>query len=87
MKTKLLSLVALALALTSCTENSMAKQFGGTMTISLPANTTFVNATWKEDELWYIYRPRKAGETPSITVMQEDSKFGLIEGTVQFVEK
>jgi len=87
MKTKLLSLVALALALTSCTENSMAKQFGGTVTIRLPANTMFVNATWREDELWYIYRPRKTGETPDITIMQEDSKFGLIEGTVQFVEQ
>lgn len=65
----------------------MAKQFGGTMTVKLPINTEFVNATWKEDELWYIYRPRKAGEIPDVTIMQEDSKFGLMEGQVQFIEQ
>lgn len=57
------------------------------MTVKLPINTEFVNATWKEDELWYIYRPRKAGETPDVTIMQEDSNFGLMEGQVQFIEQ
>jgi hypothetical protein len=87
MKTKLLSLIVFLCITTSCTENQRAKALGGTMTVKLPVGTTFVNATWKEDELWYIYRPRKAGETPDTTIMQEDSKFGLIEGTVQFIEQ
>ena len=87
MKTKLLSLLALLCIVTSCTENRMAKQFGGTMTVNLPINTEFVSATWKEDQLWYIYRPRKAGETPDVTIMQEDSNFGLMEGQVQFIEQ
>lgn len=57
------------------------------MTIKLPTNTEFVSATWKEAELWYIYRPRKAGETPDVIIMQEDSNFNLMEGQVQFIEQ
>ena len=87
MKNKILTLIAMACLFTSCTENQMAKQFGGTMKVDLPPNTEFVNATWKNDELWYIYRPRKEGETPDITIMQEDSNFGLMEGQVQFIEQ
>lgn len=86
MKTKLLSLLFIAGVLTSCTENQMAKQFGGTMTVDLPPNTEFVNATWKDRELWYIHRPRKQGETIDIITMQEVSNYGLVEGTVNFVE-
>ena len=87
MKTKLLSLITLLCIATSCTENLRARRFGGTMNVHLPVNTEFVSATWKESELWYIYRPRKAGETPDVTIMQEDSNFGLTEGKVQFIEQ
>ena len=87
MKTKLLSLITIACFATSCTENQMAKQFGGTMKVDLPPNTEFVNATWKNDELWYIHRPRKEGESIDVITMQEDSNFGLVEGKVQFNEQ
>jgi hypothetical protein len=87
MKTKLLSIVTLLVIATSCTENSRAKQFGGTMTVKLPAGTEFVNASWKNEELWYIYRPRKVGEAPVTTIMQEDSSLGFMEGKVQFIEQ
>lgn len=86
MKTKLLSLFFAVNLFTSCTENEMAKNFGGTMTVELPPNTEFVTATWKEQELWYIYRPRAAGETIDTVIMQEVSNLGLIEGTVKFNE-
>ena len=84
-KNILLSIVA-AVAFASCTENERAKQFGGTMNVDLPPNTKFVTATWKSDELWYIHRPRKAGETPDVVTMQEDSNFGLMQGKVIFTE-
>ncbi len=82
----ILSLIAM-LAFASCTENQMAKQFGGTMKVDLPPNTEFVSATWKNDELWYIHRPRKEGETSDVVTMQEDSVFGLVEGKVVFTER
>ena len=81
----ILSLIA-ALTFASCTENERAKQFGGTMKVNLPPNTEFVSATWKNDEVWYIHRPRKQGETIDTITMQEDSKFGLVEGKVLFIE-
>lgn len=74
------------LFLSNCSENQRAKKFGGVMTINLPPNTKFVSATWKESELWYIYRSRKSGESPETTIMREDSSFGLVEGTVRFIE-
>ena len=80
-------LLPLILLLTACTENERAKRYGGTMTVDLPENTTFVGATWKEDQLWYIYRPRTNGETPKTITMKEDSKFGLLQGKVLFIEK
>lgn len=80
-------LLSLILLLASCTENERAKHYGGTMTVNLPENTTFVGATWKENQLWYIYRPRKKDETPVTTTMREDSRFGLLEGKVLFIEK
>lgn len=87
MKMKLLSLVALLCIATSCTENERAKNLGGTMTVKLPAGAAFVNASWKNEELWYIYRPRKAGEQPVVTIMQEDSVFDIMQGKVQFIEQ
>lgn len=81
----ILSLIA-ALAFASCTENERTKQFGGTMKVDLPTNTEFVSAAWKNDELWYIHRPRKEGETIDTITMQEDSVFGLLEGKVLFIE-
>jgi hypothetical protein len=81
----ILSLIA-ALVFASCTENQMAKKFGGTMKVDLPTNTEFVSATWKNDELWYIHRPRKQGESIDTITMQEDSNFGLVEGKVIFTE-
>jgi len=82
----LTSLIAIFL-LSNCTENSRAKSFGGTMTVELPPQTKLVTATWKETELWYLYRPMRQGETPETSVFQENSSFGMWEGTVKFIEK
>lgn len=80
-------LLPFILLLASCTENQRAKHYGGTMTVNLPENTTFVGATWKETQLWYIYRPRKKDETPVTTTMREHSSFGILQGKVLFIEK
>jgi len=82
----ILGLVYIGL-LSSCTENERAKAFGGTMTIDLPPKTKLVNATWKDTQLWYLYRPARPGETPETTTFQEDSSFGVLEGKVIFTEK
>lgn len=86
MKVKLLALITV-LSTVSCTENSRARKYGGTQTINLSPNTKLINATWKSDgDLWYLTRPMRADESPETTSFQEKSSFGLIEGTVKFVE-
>lgn len=90
MKAKLLAFTIVVLALASCTENSRARNYGGTQTVNLPPNTKLINATWKSYEsgssLWYLTRPMRADETAETLTFQEKSSFGLIEGTVNFVE-
>ncbi len=97
MKTKLLNallsivagaaFVVILPALSSCTENSSAKSFGGKMTIDIPKGNKLENATWKEDELWYLYRPSREGEVPETHYFTEKSSFGVWEGTVIFKEQ
>lgn len=72
----------------SCTENARAKAYGGTMTVDLPENTKFVNATWKDGgQLWYVTRPARPGEPKEVYTFQEKSTFGLVQGKVIFQEK
>jgi hypothetical protein len=66
--------------------NWRAKTFGGSMTYALPAGEKFVNATWKEGDLWYITRKAKPGETTETYIFQEKSSLGVLQGTVTFVE-
>ena len=69
-----------------CTANQRAKGWGGTMEINLPTNTKLVNATWKNEDLWYLTRPMRDNESPEESCFVEDSSFGMIEGKVIFKE-
>lgn len=71
--------VILIPVLTSCTENSRAKNFGGTMELTVPAGEKFVNSTWKDTDLWII---TQSVESPNVYYMHEISSFGILEGTV-----
>jgi uncharacterized lipoprotein YehR (DUF1307 family) len=80
---KLLFLLAviISVSLTSCTENSRAKNFGGTATIELPKGQKLVTATWKDENLWYLTRPMRDDEVAEEYHFQEESSFGVWEGT------
>lgn len=67
--------------------NWIAKRIGGSAHITLPPNHKLVTLTWKQDALWVLYRPFRDGEKPEYYVYKEDSKFGLIEGTVIIKEE
>jgi len=86
----LLPLIIASSLLLSCTENQRAKAFGGSMNVDIPRGNKFVIATWKTQDksssLWYTYRPMRAGETAETWTMQEQSNFGVWEGTVTFKE-
>lgn len=80
-------IIALLAGTAACTANQRAKHFGGTMTVNLPPGQKLVVATWKEASLWYLTRPIRSGETPETYTFQENSEFGVIEGTVVFNEQ
>ncbi len=78
----ILLIMILVISSLGCTKRSRARRFGGKETIDLDANKKLVTVTWKEDELWYLTRPAKAGEESVTYTFKEDSKLGIIEGTV-----
>jgi hypothetical protein len=84
---KLIIIIIAAISLTACTENSRAKSFGGTAILTLPVGQKLVNVTWKDAQLWYITRPMRADETAETYTFNEESGYGLVEGTYVIKEK
>jgi hypothetical protein len=82
----LIAVTFLAMSMAGCTENERAKNYGGEMTIELPCDTKFINATWKESDLWYLSREMRADEVPESYIFHADSAWGVWEGTVKFTE-
>jgi hypothetical protein len=80
-----LACVAVAFAI-GCTANSNARNFGGTLEVPLKAGQKLVNATWKDQELWYLTRDFREGEKAETWNFHEKSQFGIYEGTVIFKE-
>jgi hypothetical protein len=72
--------------LVSCTDNQSARTWGGETTVNLPRGQHIILATWKDDDLWYLTRPLQEGEEPVTYTFQESSSWGMMEGTVYFVE-
>ena len=70
------------LFLMACSENEMAKSFGGTMHLDLPCGEKLTEITWKDTDLWYATRPMREGEEPETTTFKADSSFGMMEGKV-----
>lgn len=71
----------------SCTENQRARNFGGTETIKLNPGRRLILATWKQDNLWYLTEPMPEGYVPQEKVFVENSSYGVMEGTVVFIER
>lgn len=67
--------------------NVIAKKLGtsgGVM--NLPPNYKLVLVTWKQDSMWVLYRPMRKDEVPEEYIYQEDSTFGIMEGTIKIKE-
>lgn len=70
----------------SCTENQMARKFGGTAEIKLPRGEKLLMVTWKETNLFYLTEPMDSTYIPKTKIFREDSNYGLIESKVVFIE-
>lgn len=84
---KLLVCLLLAVGMIGCTENMRAKAWGGKMTVNLPEGKKLVLATWKNGDLWYMYRTAHPDEQPESYTFEEDSTWGVAEGRVIFKER
>ena len=83
---KLILIIVALICMCSCTEQIRTRQFGGEMTINLPAGQELMMVTWKDSELFYLTRPMSDDYIPVKKTFQESSSWGVIESTVYFVE-
>lgn len=82
---RILLLLAIIFLLSSC-QNWRVKKAGGSMTIELKVNEKFVNATWKQDNVWYLTKTMTKTDSAETYFLREKSKLGILEGTITFVE-
>ena len=74
-------------SLTSCTENSRAKNFGGTARVNLPVGKQLDMVTWKDADLWILTSNRASDVTPKVYTFNEESSWGVFEGSYIITEK
>lgn len=86
-KTIMTVMLAAMCLMTACTENMRSRTLGGNIKVTLPPGQKLVTASWKDADLWYLTRERRPDEKPETFLMQESASFGVMEGTVTFVEQ
>lgn len=76
--------IVMVVALSGC--QYATKHWGGSMTVNLEPNVKLVNVTWKDDSLWFLTKPMTENDVAEIYYFEEDSEFGVFEGSVTIVE-
>lgn len=86
MKTiRVMLLLFVLVSITGC-EQTVSRNFGGNMTITLNPGEKLIEATWKEDNLWCLTEPMDSDYIPKTKVFKESALFGVLNGTVTFIE-
>ncbi len=83
----LIVLLFVSVVLFSCTENIKARNYGGELEVMLPKNKMLINATWKGNNLWYLYEDMPADYEPKTKIFKEKATYGIMEGTIIFIER
>lgn len=86
MKKIILTLVFIAIIITSCTEQTRARHYGGDAIIRLQPGEKLIEATYKDDDIWYLVEPMEDDYIPKTKIFKESSSLGILEGTVTFIE-
>ena len=79
-------MVFMLLMTSSCTENYIARELGGTLKINVEPGYKVTSATWKEDDLFYFIEPMEENYSPKEKKFIESSSYGVLESTVIFKE-
>lgn len=74
------------IALTGCTEQNRAKNFGGSMTMELEPNRKLEMVTWKDSDLWILTKPMTEDDVAETYIFHEDSSYGIMEGSITIKE-
>ena len=82
---KILFVLITIICLTSCSQ-SISRNFGGTTTIKLQPGEKLIEATWKEDDIWYLVEPMDSTYVPKVKTLKESSVMGIMKGQVIFIE-
>lgn len=85
-KIKLLVIASLVF-IVGCTDNTSTRVTGGKMTINLDKGQKLVNITWKQNNIWYLTRVARPGESPETYSFKEKSQHGFWEGEVIIIER
>lgn len=86
MKTiKVMLLLFVLVTITGC-EQTVSRNFGGSITITLKPGEKLIEATWKDDDIWYLTEPMDSDYIPKTKVFKESSVWGVLNGTVTFIE-
>lgn len=86
MKKFLFMFLAVPLMLLAGCDQAITRNFGGTTEIKLFPNQKLVNATWKDNNLWYLTRAMGDTDKPERVIFQESSAVGVMQGKVIFIE-
>ena len=77
--------MVLIMILVSCDQYN-TRNFGGTTIINLEPGEKLIEATWKDNDLWYLVEPMDSDYVPKIKTFKESSTMGIMEGEVTFIE-
>lgn len=80
-----LVLIALLSVHFSCTQQQVARNWGGTASVDIKEKLVMV--TWKNTELWILTRQPTSADVPETYKFQESASWGVLEGTVVIKEK
>lgn len=79
-------IVALLLTATvSCSDNQMARGYGGSFNIDLKPNERVSNVTWKGTDLWIL--TKQDTTKPTTYTFKEKSTWGVLEGEITINEQ
>lgn len=66
----------------SCSDQGIARNWGGTYDVELEPNDKLIEVTWKDDELWILTKKMTDTDVPEEYRFYEKSPLGIIEGEV-----
>lgn len=85
--TVVIALIAIGMMMSFSSCQGCTRQWGGTTKIELEPGEKLVEATWKNNSIWYLVEPMESDYVPKTKVFKEQSNARMLEGQVVFVER